>query len=416
MTDFRKPIPKTQKEISNELVEPYSKAGLSNPNDSLSDPSVNRGLQLSFKGDTVKPYTVSIKDIDETIMYYFTEVIKPYVYQNGERISVPVLYGDSERWKNIQKDGYYRDFNGSIMMPILVFRRNSITKNRSIANKLDANQPHLYSSLVKKYSKRNFYDNFNVLTNTIPEKEFYAIVMPDYVTISYSCVVSTYYVEQLNKIVEAINYASDSYWGDPARFKFRAMIDSFTTIQEVNDGQERAVKSTFDIKLNGYIIPDILQKDIASVKKIPMVSKVTFGLETVQGSTETFAATSNKALGKASTINVVSSNNIINNITNGSVDPAALTYLNTNKSLNASAIGTPNNANFGGAAFLPAPSGFPATSKDNFSFFINGQYVDPLAVISFTDSGASCTLILDVDQLGFSIQTTDIVTAIGKFA
>jgi hypothetical protein len=212
-------------------------------------------------------------------MYYFTKVIKPFVYQNGERINVPILYGDSERWKNIQKDGYYRDFNGSIMMPILVFRRNSITKNRSIANKLDANQPHLYSSLVKNYSKRNFYDNFNVLNNAVPEKEFYAIVMPDYVTISYSCVVSTYYVEQLNKIVEAINYASDSYWGDPARFKFRAMIDSFTTIQEVNDGQERAVKSTFDIKLNGYIIPDILQKDIESIKKIPMVSKVTFGVE-----------------------------------------------------------------------------------------------------------------------------------------
>jgi hypothetical protein len=280
MEEYRKPIPKTQKEISNGLVEPYSKANLGNPNNSLSDPDTNRALQLSFKGDTVKPYTVSIKDIDEAIMYYFTEVIKPYVYQNGERIDVPVLYGDSERWKNIQKDGYYRDFNGSIMMPILVFRRNSITKNRSIANKLDANQPHLYSSLVKTYSKRNFYSNFNVLNNTVPEKEFYAIVMPDYVTISYSCVVSTYYVEQLNKIVEAINYASDSYWGDPSRFKFRAMIDSFTTIQEVNDGQERAVKSTFDIKLNGYIIPDILQKDIASIKKIPMVSKVTFGFET----------------------------------------------------------------------------------------------------------------------------------------
>lgn len=279
MAEYRKPIPKTQKEISNEQVEPYSKANLGDPNDSLGDPLI-RGNQLSFKGDTVKPYTVSIKDIDEAIMYYFTEVIKPFVYQNGERIEVPVLYGDSERWKNIQKDGYYRDFNGTIMMPILVFRRNSITKNRSISNKLDANQPHLYSSLVKKYSKRNFYDNFNVLNNTTPEKEFYAIVIPDYVTISYSCVVSTYYVEQLNKIVEAINYASDSYWGDPARFKFRAMIDSFTTIQEVNDGQERAVKSTFDIKLNGYIIPDILQKDIASIKKTPMVSKIVFGVET----------------------------------------------------------------------------------------------------------------------------------------
>jgi hypothetical protein len=303
------------------------------------------------------------------------------------------------------------------MMPILVFRRNSITKNRSISNKLDANQPHLYSSFTKKYSYRNFYSNFNVLTNTIPEKEFYAVVIPDYVTVSYSCVVSTYYVEQLNKIVEAINYASDSYWGDPARFKFRAMIDSFTTIQEVNDGQERSVKSTFDIKLNGYIIPDILQKDIAAIKKIPMVSKVTFGLEVVQGSSETFAATSNKALGKASTVNVVSSNNIVNNITTGgTVDPAVLTYLNTNTEKTATSVTSTSTATFT-ADFLSAPLSLPSTSITNFIFFVNGQLIENGALVSFTNNTAgTCILTINTTALGFNLQSTDEVVAIGKFA
>jgi hypothetical protein len=46
-------------------------------------------------------------------------------------------------------------------------------------------------------------------------------------TLTYTCIIQTYYVEQLNKIIEAINYASDSYWGDPERFKFRARIDKF---------------------------------------------------------------------------------------------------------------------------------------------------------------------------------------------
>jgi hypothetical protein len=32
-------------------------------------------------------------------------------------------------------------------------------------------------------------------------------------------------MDQLNKIIEAIEYASDSYWGDPQRYQFRAMID-----------------------------------------------------------------------------------------------------------------------------------------------------------------------------------------------
>ena len=54
-----------------------------------------------------------------------------------------------------------------------------------------------------------------------------------------------------NKIVEAINYASDSYWGDPQRFQFRAMIDSFTMKTELADKAERTVSSTFNIKIWG---------------------------------------------------------------------------------------------------------------------------------------------------------------------
>jgi len=274
----RKPTPKTQREISISQQTPYDQGGpgfqpVGNPNDAEFDRS-NRGNQLSFKGDTTKPFTVGIQDIDETIYYYFNEVIKPFVIQNGQRIPVPIIYGNPEKWKSIQKDGYYRDKNGKIMSPLLMFKRDDLTKNRSIGNKVDANQPHLYSSLTKSYTKRNFYDSFSVLNGVRPEREQYAVVIPDYVTIKYSCVIYTYYVEQMNKIVEAINYASDSYWGDPARFKFNARIDSFNTVIEVADGKDRSVKSTFDIKLNGYIIPDVLQKDVLAIKKIPDITKI----------------------------------------------------------------------------------------------------------------------------------------------
>jgi len=278
----KKPIPKTQREISISQQEPYQQGGpgfqpTGNPNKAE---GINRGQQLSFKGDDTKPLALGIQDIDEAIYYYFTEVIKPFVIQNGQRIAVPIVYGNPEKWKMVQKDGYYRDVNGKIMSPLLVFKRDDLTKVRNIGNKLDANNPNLYSSFVKKYSPKNAYDNFSVLNNTIPQKQQYAVVIPDYVAIKYSCVIYTYYVEQMNKIVEAINYASDSYWGDPARFKFRAMIDSFTTVIEVEDGKDRAIKSNFDIKLNGYIIPDVIQKDLSAIKKIPDITKITFTAET----------------------------------------------------------------------------------------------------------------------------------------
>jgi hypothetical protein len=276
---LNKPTPKTQREISVEQhISTYVPAG--NPN--YADPNVsgvNRALQTSFKNDTTKPFSIGIKDIDEAVFYYFENVIQPSVYQNGERLPVPVVYGSQEKWKSFQKDGYYRDQNGKIMAPLIMFKRDSITKNRSIGNKLDANNPHNYSVSQKKYDSRNSYDNFKVLNNRIPEKQYYATVIPDYVTIEYTCIVFTYYVEQLNKIIESIGYASDAYWGDPERFKFKAMIDSFVFQTELVDNDERIVRSTFNIKLNGYIVPEILQKDINSIKKFSDKTKLIFSIE-----------------------------------------------------------------------------------------------------------------------------------------
>ena len=286
---YRKPVPKTQREISTNLQTPYdpklgnpndaNEGGQFNPNNQANIP-FNRSTKMSFKGDTVKPFSIGIKDIDESIMYYFEKVIRPFVIQNGERIPVPIIYGAPERWKSIQKDAYYRDKKSAIMMPIIMFKRTSIEKNRSLSRKLDANNPNLYTFYQKSYNSKNFYSNFNILNNRVPTKQFIANVVPDYVNLTYTCIAQTYYVEQLNKIIEAINYASDSYWGDPERFKFKAVIDNFATVTELQQSQERLVRGTFDIKMYGYIVPDVVQKDMNAVKKFNEKSKIIFQMET----------------------------------------------------------------------------------------------------------------------------------------
>ena len=279
MPNVRKPIPKTQKQLGIEQNVPtYSQYG--DPNSFNPSPTENRALQTSFKGDTVKPFSVGLQDIDEAIFYYFQNVIQPSVFQNGTRLPVPIIYGSPEKWKSFQKDGYYRDQNGKIQAPLIMFKRNSIDKNRQIANKLDANNPQNFGVFTKRYTQRNSYDNFKVLNNRIPQKEYYAVIMPDYLTVTYTCVAFTYYVEQLNKIVEAMEYASDAYWGNPQRYQFKAAIDSFGFQTELVNNDERIVRSTFDIKINGYIIPDILQKDITAIKKFSNKTKIIFGMET----------------------------------------------------------------------------------------------------------------------------------------
>tara|TARA_R110000751_G_scaffold11771_12_gene40984 strand:+ start:1558 stop:2517 length:960 start_codon:yes stop_codon:yes gene_type:complete len=280
------PIPKTQREILNSQIEPYNPPAGS-PGFSITDnPNnadvPNRGNQVSFRGDTTKPFSLGIKDIDEAIAYYMEEVIKPTVIQNGTVQQVPFIYGSPERWKQVQKDGYYRDKKGKIMLPLITFKRNNIEKIRNVANKLDANNPHNVSIFQKQYSVSNAYDNFDILNNKAPEKVNYAVVVPDYVNITYDFIVATYYIEQLNKIVEAINYASDSYWGNPERYQFRARIDNFATPVQVEQKGERSVKSTFSLKLYGYLVPDTVQKQLNAIKKFNTPTQIIFNMETVQ--------------------------------------------------------------------------------------------------------------------------------------
>jgi hypothetical protein len=144
----RIPIPKTQKQILVDQQVPLD-VEMGNPNNSNNP---NRATQTSFRNDNTKPFSISLQDIDSAIMYYFQNVIKPFVVQNEERIEVPVIYGSPEKWKSFQKDGYYRDANGATMAPLIMFKRDSIEKNRTIANKLDANRPNNYTVTEKQYS------------------------------------------------------------------------------------------------------------------------------------------------------------------------------------------------------------------------------------------------------------------------
>jgi len=304
----RKPQPKNQLTLSNQKITPFpgieDRGGQVNPNnvnELVNSPAnyqatgvpFNRSTKMSFKDDKTKQYSIGIQDLDESVFYYFQNVIKPFVYQNGTRRDVPVLYGASERWNQYQKDGSYRDKKGAIMLPIIVIKRNSISKDRTVANKLDANQPNLYGTWSKQFSNKNFYSNFSTLNNRKPVEKFHVVAQPDYVTLEYSCLIQTYYMEQLNKVIEACEYASDSYWGNPERFQFRAFIDQFTTATELTTGQDRLVKGEFTLRLRGYIIPDTIQKELNATKVYNSKAKVTITTEAVSNLQDTIEITQN---------------------------------------------------------------------------------------------------------------------------
>ena len=221
--------------------------------------SFNRGTKISRNSpavkDDVKNFSVGIMDMDSSILYYFNEVIKPEVEVNKEKVKVPCLYASPERWTAMQRQGYLRDKKRQVITPLIVYKRTAMAKNTDISiDKLDANKPNIFYSFEKKYTQHNRYDKFSVLQNLSPGKEFYNVTMPDYVTLTYEFTIWTSYIEQMNAIVEKINYSDGAYWGEPGKMRFRTSIESFSDATEIEG--EKLIKTTFGVTLYGYILPE----------------------------------------------------------------------------------------------------------------------------------------------------------------
>jgi hypothetical protein len=410
MAVTRKPVPKSQVELSQETITPYLNQGKGPVPANL-----RRENQRSVKSDDVKQFQVGLQDIDEAIFYYFNNVIRPSVTQNSTRLNVPVIYGSPEKWSAVQKDGYYRDNNGKIQLPLIMFKRDSVEKNRTMGNKMDANNPIHFGIFERKYSPKNFYDRFSALSNRIPVKEYYGVIMPDYVNLVYTCIIFTEYVEQMNSIVESVNYASDSYWGDPERFKFRAAIDSYTTATEHVQGETRSVKTTFQIKLAGYVVPDSINTAVANPNKFYSKAAITFRMETA-GTSEILNAKASTPAAQAPSrffdAPIVSSGGSGNGGGGSGMTQEQITYVGLQSTALADTVTNPV-ATFNNRTIALTPAGFPTLDEGDFQVYINGVMIPSLNRV--TEQVNPTTITVTFSDLGFILDSTDQVLIVGKF-
>ena len=229
----------------------------------------NRGQKISRNSpgatDDVKNLSVGIMDMDSAIMYYFNEVIKPEVEVNKEKVKVPCIYASPERWNAISKQGFLRDKKKQIIVPLIAFKRTGMSRNDNMPiDKLDANDPKIFYTFQKRYSQQNRFDKFSVQKNLEPNREYYNVSMPDYMNLTYEFTIWTSYIEQMNKIVEKINYSDGSYWGEPGKMKFKSSIESFSDASQI-DG-EKLIQTTFSVNLYGYILPETFDSKTTTQK------------------------------------------------------------------------------------------------------------------------------------------------------
>jgi len=229
----------------------------------------NRGEKISRNSpgakDDVKNISVGIMDMDSAIMYYFNEVIKPDVEINKETVRVPCIYASPERWNAISKQGFLRDKKKQIIVPLIAFKRTGMSRNDNMPiDKLDANDPKHFYTFQKRYTQQNRLDKFSVQKNLEPGKEYYNVSMPDYMNLTYEFTIWTSYIEQMNKIVEKINYSDGAYWGEPGKMRFRTQIESFSDASQI-DG-EKLIQTTFSVNLYGYILPETFDSKTTTQK------------------------------------------------------------------------------------------------------------------------------------------------------
>ena len=240
----------------------------------------NRALNVRRDQDSEKNFTVKLVDIDTAIRDYMNNVIDLTVLDNGQSTKVPVQYASQEKWKAAQQDGVLRDQQGKLQLPVMIFSRTNFTKNQEL---MTLNR-HLTYPVLKKFDQKNRYDRFSLLNNyTAPVHQIFSLALPDHVDVTYDFVCWTEYIEQLNTVVQKINFACEEYWGDPKRFKFRVYADGYNFETEDASDSDRVVKATFSLKVKAYLLEESFESREQTMKRSLTPRVIKIGTEIVSG-------------------------------------------------------------------------------------------------------------------------------------
>ncbi len=137
---------------------PKSTEGLSD------DLLLNRAYQTRRDDDVIRSAKRTLYDVDFAIKWYIDNEIQPQIFDKEEKIAVPVIFANGEKWDNVRRLGYIRDEKGMLQSPLIMLKRNS-TAERDNSKSLDVNRESGYSQLGNrmiskaKYNSRNRYED-----------------------------------------------------------------------------------------------------------------------------------------------------------------------------------------------------------------------------------------------------------------
>jgi hypothetical protein len=347
---------------------------------------LNRAEQLPRENGTMQR-GIKLYDVDSAIFTYMQDVVVPKLKLDNAEISVPVIYGNAERWKAAQIDGVYRDKRGKIQLPLIMFKRTTIDRNES----MQMPNRFLHYTTYSKWSKTNKYDKFSILNNFKPKAELYDVTMPDYVDISYEVMIWTNFTEHMNTIVESFKWAADEYWGDRDKFKFKVNIDSFDKVQEMTDTGERIVRTEFTMLAKAYLLPERFDNESTIKKSI---------------STKAFITTLETDMTGVASADIQTNDYNANKV--------LYDYLEINNSAVLSIQTLPTYV-INGVKVIQPPAQLDLSVEDTIKVYINGvKYSKNYYTLDYTTPNV-LRVTFNEGLLGFTLDNTDEVHIAGKF-
>ena len=248
-----------------------------------------------FNTDNFKELpTCGIEDVDRAVFDLFDSVLPMSLDVNGEVQKIPVIYATGERAVLLSKKKPLRDNQGALILPLISIVRTSIeqdpdgyglspnTSEIVIKKKISRSNAEYKRSL----NENNLYNQDYVMSGSVSGNRFsirdhastdgsaslsksskniyevYTMPAPRFFQCNYEITFWVHFQQQINNIYEIIM----SSYLTPAR---QFMIDSdkgysFTSIFEKSFSldnnfadfteSERLVKSSINMKVNGYVI------------------------------------------------------------------------------------------------------------------------------------------------------------------
>ncbi|HIK67764.1 MAG TPA: hypothetical protein EYF95_07325 [Flavobacteriales bacterium] len=302
----------------------------------------------SRANDIIVP-SCTIEDVDRALFKLFNEDIPLYYKENNKNSKrIPVVFATGERFAVLRRKKPLRDKAGALILPLVSILRSGVNQSAThgagtnqtadivIKKKLSSKDPS-YQRLVNKEGLENADDRAfsghyvpNIdsaakdgsgtvpgeIARRRPERvvdpifkegklisqkisnnifEIFTMRAPKYFTATYDITIWAQYMQQMNRILDAIMSSYHSQGGRTFRIEtdkgyyftafFGDSLGSELNFDDFSD-DERIIKYTLSVEVTGYIINPSFPGEESTIRKYISAPQITFDMTQVSAMPE----------------------------------------------------------------------------------------------------------------------------------